>query len=149
MAGNTSSGNENEISGINVTPLVDIMLVLVIIIMVTAEFTKYRTVPIALPKVNAAAIKREPHKIALTLKPNGDVYWNDKRVEQLQSLPIQLKTAKRIHPDTAVILRAEGKTEYQNILNLLDEVKLAGISKVGLAVDSAKKDRGKFIPIRR
>ncbi|MDY6932915.1 MAG: biopolymer transporter ExbD [Spirochaetota bacterium] len=144
MAGNSSSGNETEISGINVTPLVDIMLVLVIIIMVTAEFTKYRTVPIALPKVNAAAIKREPHKIALTIKPNGEVYWNDKKIDKLDTLPVQLKTAKRLHPDTAVILRAEGKTEYQQLLNLLDEVKLAGISKVGLAVDSNKKKRVKL-----
>lgn len=140
MAGN-STENENEISGINVTPLVDIMLVLVIIIMVTAEFTKYRTIPVSLPKVNAAAIKREPHKIALTVKPGGEVYWNDRKITNPDALLPQLRTAKKIHPDIAVILRAEGKTEYQLLLNLLDEVKLAGIAKVGLAVDSGKKTK--------
>ncbi len=140
MAGGASE-NENGISGINVTPLVDIMLVLVIIIMVTAEFTKYRTVPVSLPKVNAAAIKREPHKVALTIKPNGDLFWNDKKVKDIKTLPGQLSTAKKIHPDIAVILRAEGKTEYQQLLSILDEVKIAGISKVGLAVDSAKKTK--------
>ncbi len=139
MAGSTQH-NESEISGINVTPLVDIMLVLVIILMVTAEFTKYRTIPIALPKVNAASIKREPHKVALTVKNNGDVYWNDRKIENIKTLPVQLKTASKVYPDIAVILRAEGDIKYQVLLDLLDEVKLAGIAKVGLAVDSTKKN---------
>lgn len=140
MAGSTGN-DDGQISGINVTPLVDIMLVLVIILMVTAEFTKYRTVPVSLPKVNAAAIKREPHKVALTIKKNGFVYWNDRRIKKLDTLPARLKTAKKLHPDVAVILRAEGDIKYRRLLDLLDEVKLAGISKVGLAVDSAKKNR--------
>ncbi|MCC6274883.1 MAG: biopolymer transporter ExbD [Leptospiraceae bacterium] len=137
MAG-MSSSNEEEINGINVTPLVDIMLVLVIILMVTAEFTRYRTVPVQLPKVNASAMKREPQKISLTIKKDGTVWWNDKEVKDLKTLPAKLKAAKAVQSELAVILRAEGKTEYERVLKLLDEVKLAGISKVGLAVDSAR-----------
>ncbi|HOO71202.1 MAG TPA: biopolymer transporter ExbD [Spirochaetota bacterium] len=140
MAGSVS-GNDTEISGINITPLVDIMLVLVIILMVTAEFTKYRTVPIALPKVNAAAVKKEPQKVALTVQMNGDVIWNDRKIDDIQKLPAMLKTAKKLQPEVAVILRAEGEIQYQKLLDILDEVKMAGIAKVGLAVDSAKKDR--------
>jgi biopolymer transport protein ExbD len=138
MAG-SASGSEEEISGINVTPLVDIMLVLVIILMVTAEFTKYKTVPISLPKVNAAAMKKEPQKVALTVKENGSWYWNDKEIKDKASLPQRLKAAKAKHPKVAVILRSTGKTPYNAILEVLDEVKLAGISRVGLAVDSNKK----------
>ncbi|MCX7633260.1 MAG: biopolymer transporter ExbD, partial [Turneriella sp.] len=78
MAAKVGNDSGDEVIGdINVVPLVDIMLVLVIILMVTAEFTKYRTVPIQLPKVNAVAMKREPHKIAITIKPNGKVYIGD------------------------------------------------------------------------
>ncbi|MCE9500035.1 MAG: biopolymer transporter ExbD [Leptospira sp.] len=138
MAGGASSGDE-EISSINVTPLVDIMLVLVIILMVTAEFTKYRTVPVQLPKVNASAMKREPQKISLTIKKDRSLWWNDKAVTDLKTLPQRLRAAKAAQSELAVILRAEGKTEYQDVLRLLDEVKLAGISKVGLAVDSGKR----------
>ena len=69
MAAKVGNDSGDEVIGdINVVPLVDIMLVLVIILMVTAEFTKYRTVPIQLPKVNAVAMKREPHKVAITIK---------------------------------------------------------------------------------
>lgn len=142
MAG-SASGNESEISGINITPLVDIMLVLVIILMVTAEFTKYRTVPIALPKVNAAAVKKEPQKVALTVQMNGDVIWNDRKIDDLNKLPAMLKTAKKLQPEVAVILRAEGDIQYRQLLGILDEVKMAGIAKVGLAVDGAKKGRNK------
>ncbi len=140
MAANTASGDE-EISGINVTPLVDIMLVLVIILMVTAEFTRYRTVPVALPKVNASAMRREPQKISLTIKPDGSVFWEDKRIEDMRTLPARLRGAKRTKPDIAVILRAEGKTDYDHVLMILDQVKDAGISKVGLAVDSIRLRR--------
>ncbi len=140
MAG-SAGGGDGEISGINVTPLVDIMLVLVIILMVSAEFSKYRTVPIALPKVNAAAMKQEPQKVALTIKKDGNVYINDKKVKSLKKLKLYLKTKKKLHPEIAVILRAEGDVKYKRLLYYLDEVKAAGIAKVGLAVDKKKKKK--------
>ncbi|MCB1147676.1 MAG: biopolymer transporter ExbD [Leptospiraceae bacterium] len=139
MAAKVGGDNDDEVIGdINVVPLVDIMLVLVIILMVTAEFTKYRTVPVQLPKVNASTMKREPHKIALTFK-DQKLFWNDKEIKDVSTLPARLSAAKKAQPEVAVILRAEGKTMYQDMLPVLDEVKLAGISKVGLAVDSNKK----------
>lgn len=133
------SGGDETIGDINVVPLVDIMLVLVIILMVTAEFTKYRTVPIQLPKVNAVAMKREPHKVAITIKPDGKVFLGDKQVKDLAELGPRLTAAKKAQPDVAVILRMEKDTKYSDMLKVLDDVKLSGISKVGLAVDSAKK----------
>ncbi|MBX3722664.1 MAG: biopolymer transporter ExbD [Turneriella sp.] len=135
------SGGDETIGDINVVPLVDIMLVLVIILMVTAEFTKYRTVPIQLPKVNAVAMKREPHKVAITIKPDGKVFLGDKPVKNLEELGPRLTAAKKAQPDVAVILRMEKDTKYSDMLKVLDDVKLSGISKVGLAVDSAKKGK--------
>lgn len=142
MAAKVGNDSGDEVIGdINVVPLVDIMLVLVIILMVTAEFTKYRTVPIQLPKVNAVAMKREPHKVAITIKPNGKVYIGDKEVKDLNELQPRLTAAKKAQPDVAVILRMEKDTKYGEMLRVLDDVKLSGISKVGLAVDSAKKGK--------
>jgi biopolymer transport protein ExbD len=98
-------------------------------------------VPIQLPKVNAVAMKREPHKVAITIKPNGKVYLGDKEVKDLAELSPRLVAAKKAQPDVAVILRMEKDTKYSEMLKVLDDVKLAGISKVGLAVDSAKKGK--------
>jgi biopolymer transport protein TolR len=142
MAAKVGNDSGDEVIGdINVVPLVDIMLVLVIILMVTAEFTKYRTVPIQLPKVNAVAMKREPHKVAITIKPNGKVFIGEKEVKDLAELGPRLTSAKKAQPDVAVILRMEKDTKYSDMLKVLDDVKLSGISKVGLAVDSAKKGK--------
>ena len=141
MAAGPSQSDDGEISGINVVPLIDIMLVIVIILMITAEFTKYRTIPIQLPKVNAVAMKREPHKVAISIKPDGRVYLGDKEVKDLTTLQPRLTAAKKAQPDVAVILRMEKDTKYSDMLKVLDDVKLAGISKVGLAVDSAKKGK--------
>ena len=141
MAGKVGGGDEDTISDINVTPLVDIMLVLVIILMVTAEFTKYKTVNIALPKINAVAMKREPHRVTITVKNDGRVYWNDKIVKDMATVKPRLKAEKKAYPRIAVILRAEGDTEYSNLLGILDIVKEAGISKVGLAGEDKKKKR--------
>ncbi len=141
MAGGSSSSEDGEISGINVVPLVDIMLVIVIILMVTAEFTKYRTIPIRLPNVNAAAMKQEPQKVNLTVKEDGSLWWNDQPLRDgLQFLGARLEAQKKLQPELAVILRAEGDTKYDDVLKVLDVVKEAGIVKVGLAVD--KKSGG-------
>ena len=142
MAAKVGENSGDEVIGdINGVPLVDIMLVRVIILMVTAEFTKYRTVPIQLPKVNAVAMKREPHKVALTIKPEGKVYMGDKQIKNADELGPRLVAAKKAQPDVAVILRMEKDTKYSDMLRVLDDVKLSGISKVGLAVDSAKKGK--------
>ena len=142
MAPKVGNDSGDEVIGdINVVPLVDIMLVLVIILMVTAEFTKYRTIPIQLPKVNAVAMKREPHKVAITIKPDGKVFMGDKEVKDLSTLGPRLTAAKKSQPEVAVILRMEKDTKYSDMMKVLDDVKLSGISKVGLAVDSAKKGK--------
>lgn len=134
MAGSAQNDDE-EISGINVTPLVDIMLVLVIILMVTAEFAKFKLIPVQLPKVNAAAMEKEPQKITLSIRGDSALYWNDKLIEDMESLEPNLRSEKAANPEIAVILRAEKKTEYDAVLRVLDQVKSAGIAKVGLAVE--------------
>ena len=130
-----SNDNDGDIGDINVTPLVDIMLVLVIILMVTAEFTRYKTVNIALPKMKAVAVKKEPHKVILTVKPDGRLFWGNKEFKEVERLPEKLKEEKTRYADISVILQAEGKTDYEKLLNVLDGIKLAGISRVGLAAE--------------
>jgi biopolymer transport protein ExbD len=137
MAGSTKGNGSGPISDINVTPLVDIMLVLVIILMVTAEFTRYKTIPVALPKVNAAAVKTEPHRLTVTIKKTGELFVQDQPAT-LDDVYGQVKAAKDTYPDLAVIVRAEGDHPYRKVLTVLDKIKSAGASKVGLAVEAEK-----------
>lgn len=137
MAG-SQKNSSGPISDINVTPLVDIMLVLVIILMVTAEFARYKTIPVSLPKVNAAAVKNEPHRISVTIKKDNRLFVQDKPALGLDDVFDQIKAAKESWPDLAVILRAEGDHPYKQVLAVLDKIKAAGASKVGLAVEADK-----------
>lgn len=134
----SSKNNNSPISDINVTPLVDIMLVLVIILMVTAEFTRYKTVPVQLPKVNAAALKNEPHRLTVTIKKAGQVFVQDKATKDLNEVHDLVKAAKETFPDLAVIVRSEGENPYSKVLQVLEKIREAGASKVGLAVDAKK-----------
>jgi len=136
MAGGQSPRG-GAITGINITPLVDIMLVLVIILMVTAEFTRYKTVSVNLPKINAAAQQREPVKVTVTLKPDKTIYIDNRRVASASELNEQLKNIRGARTDFAVILRAESATQYGDLLKLLDGIKSSGISRIGLAVEAA------------
>ncbi|MBS0618908.1 MAG: biopolymer transporter ExbD [Spirochaetes bacterium] len=138
MAASQKQNGQGPISDINVTPLVDIMLVLVIILMVTAEFTRYKTIPVNLPKVNAAAVKNEPHRVTVTIRKTGDIFVQDKASTSLDNLFEQIKSAKATWPDLAVIVRAEGDHPYKKVLTVLDKIKAAGASKVGLAVEAEK-----------
>lgn len=138
MAGSSKNNSSGPISDINVTPLVDIMLVLVIILMVTAEFTRYKSIPVSLPKVNAAAVKNEPHRVTVTIKKTGELFIQDKLTNGLDDVFDQIKAAKENWPDLAVILRAEGDHPYKKVLVVLEKIKAAGASKVGLAVDADK-----------
>jgi biopolymer transport protein TolR len=137
MAASQKNGS-GPISDINVTPLVDIMLVLVIILMVTAEFTRYKTIPVNLPKINAAAVKNEPHRVTVTIRKSGELFVQDKPAVSLDDIFDQIKAAKETWPDLAVIVRAEGDHPYRKVLSVLDKIKAAGASKVGLAVDADK-----------
>ena len=138
MAGSSQDNDDDGISGINVTPLVDIMLVLVIILFVTAEFSKYKLLPVKLPNLNAGVSEKEPHKVYLTIGQEGVVYWNDEKIEDLDTLSVRLKAEKTAFEKVSVIIRGEKDTPYGDIVPIIDEVKLAGISRIGLAGEKKK-----------
>lgn len=139
MAGGASNNDGGAISDINVTPLVDIMLVLVIILMVTGEFTnKVKTIPLDLPQVKTGVTTQGRKQVAVTITPENKIYFQDREMS-LSGLQANLKSRKKITPELKVILRSEGATKYSDIMSLLNEIKAAGISDVSLAVASERK----------
>jgi len=119
------------------------MLVLVIILMVTAEFTRYHSVAVSLPKINASAVKKEPQRMILTIKKDKSIWINDKALIQDQNLLAVLVATKTEKPDIALILRAEENIDYNYVVQILDQAKSAGISKIGLAVEPIQSGKKK------
>jgi biopolymer transport protein ExbD len=121
------------VSGINVTPLVDITLVLLIIFMVTATFVSERAMEVNLPK--SATKENSPSPaITVTLGKDGVLKLMKKEVS-IEELKSMLANEVRTYPDEKVLLKAEKDLAYYKVAEVLEAIKLAGIRKVALAME--------------
>lgn len=123
---------------INVIPLVDVVLVLLIIFMVTAPML-YRGMDVKLPTSASNTIKPE-ERIVLTIERDQKLYLDKDRVSPAQ-LESRLRMAKQRNGDVAVFLRADRDVPYGIVVQVMDGVKQAGIEKLGMVTDSAGPER--------
>ncbi len=145
------SGNNNGrsvLSEINVTPFVDVMLVLLVIFMVTAPIL-YQGVEINLPRVDSQpmpAAEREK-KIVVSLDENGDIYIEKKKYT-LSELKLEIRTLIRNKgkelEEEDVFLRADSKVPYGGVMEVMAEIKNAGVNKIGLITEPPSSDSFQF-----
>ena len=119
-----------QISQINVTPLVDVMLVLLVIFMVTAPIIQ-QGVQVNLPQGQAGAIASDEEPLVVSIAPNGRVYLND-NVISLSDLGKKLRAVRQINKDKEVYLRADQNVRYGVVMKTVEEIKQAGIVKLGM-----------------
>ena len=130
MAFSNSSGGGGPMAEINVTPLVDVMLVLLIIFMITAPLMAHK-VKIELPEATLETRPEDPGRpITLALKEDGEIYWNDERV-QLAVLESQLAVEAQKKPQPRIDIRADKTTKYRLVAQVVKTAKDVGIAKVG------------------
>ncbi len=132
--------DEEEISGINVTPLVDIMLVLIVIFMATAHFIYHRMVKIDLPKMTHSQVK-PMDSLQLTLATDGAMTLNNKPLDP-KDLVSSLKGSLRANPDLRVTISADKGVVWEKLSGVLDACKEAGIVHVGAVVEPRVKPLG-------
>ena len=123
---------EREIDQINVIPLVDVMLVLLVIVLTTATFISTGQIPVDLAKAkHATAAIEKP--LVITLKPDGSVYVNQQTVAIASAaLPAALDAYAR---QTPVVVRADRAILLERFVELVDTVKGLGFTQVSLAVE--------------
>jgi biopolymer transport protein TolR len=131
MAMDASSRREGTtIAQINVTPLVDVMLVLLVIFMVTAPIIQ-QGVQVNLPQAKANAIAGTEAPLIVTVAKNGKIYLNDNAVS-LAELGQKLRAIKKLQADKQVYLRADQDVRYGAVMKTIAEIKQAGIEKLGM-----------------
>ncbi len=135
----TSSRENTTISQINVTPLVDVMLVLLIIFMVTAPFIQ-QGVEVNLPQTKAGAITGKAEPLIVSISRNGRIYLNDNRIT-LRELGRKLKAVRGIQRDKGVFLRADRNVRYGIVIQTIAEIKKAGIVKLGMVTQPPPEER--------
>jgi biopolymer transport protein ExbD len=121
------------VTGINVTPLVDIMLVLLIVFMVTAHFVSDSGLKINLPKA-ATTETSVTASLTVSLNEKGDIFLMDNAVD-LNGLKDNLAREAKINPAVRVSVAADGRLPYQHVVSLLDAIKQSGVTKVALAAE--------------
>lgn len=125
---------------INVIPLVDVVLVLLVIFMVTAPML-YRGLDIQLPRSSTNTIKPE-ERVVLTVERDRRIYL-DKDPVPLVQLQQRLDALHRKNPDLSVFLRADRDVPYGTVVQVMDGVKKAGIDKLGMVTDPLREERVK------
>ena len=132
MAGGAQD-NDEEITGINVTPLVDVVLVLLIIFMVTANFIVRETVEVDLPKAaNGGATVQG--LVNVVLDKQGRLFFDGAEVDEA-ALVVRVKGALEKDKETRAIISADQSMPYGRVMRLIDVVKGQGIAKFALNIE--------------
>ena len=127
-------GGRRPMSEINVTPFVDVMLVLLIIFMVTAPLLT-AGVPINLPDSRAAALPQEQQQITISIDESGFVYIDDAQVE-VGGLPQALESLPRTGEGPDITLRADRGLDYGRVMAVMGELNRAGLNRISLVTNS-------------
>jgi biopolymer transport protein TolR len=127
------------VSDINVTPFVDVMLVLLVVFMVTAPLLTV-AVPVDLPKTQAKSINQDKEPLVVTVDAAGDVYVQDKKV-QLEDLTAKLKAITGANPDARIFVRGDKTLAYGRIMEVMGNISSAGYNKVALVGELPKPKR--------
>jgi biopolymer transport protein ExbD len=125
--------NDEEISGINVTPLVDVTLVLLIIFMVTAKLIAGQGIPLDLPKAKTAGATQTVLNVAIDAR--GGVLANGEKVTNDAELRRRASQALHDNPELRTVISASASASHGNVMHVLDTVRDAGITRVAFAAD--------------
>ena len=127
-------GNDEVMSEINMTPLVDVMLVLLIIFIITLPVISH-SIKIDLPRVDNKPNEIKAETISLSITDKAEIYWNDKLISKSE-LTHDLSVAAQQQPQPEFQLRGARQVEYEHVVQLMAAVQKAGIQKLGFVTVS-------------
>jgi biopolymer transport protein ExbD len=133
----SKAGESTPMSEINMIPLIDVMLVLLVIFIITAPLLTH-AVKIDLPKASSAPNLTKPENIQVGIKANGVVYWNGEIVDK-SALATRMAAAAKHEPQPELHLRADRTTEYQKVAEVMSAAAKAGLVKIGFVTEPEAK----------
>ncbi len=120
---------------INLIPLIDVLLVILIFLMITTTYSKYTELKINLPTANAPKAEQYPHEIVVAVSSDG-TYAVNRHVlpnRNVADLASALRQAARGHADTMVVISADAQSTQQSVINVMEAARVAGLSQLTFA----------------
>lgn len=131
--------DQDSISQINITPFVDVMLVLLVIFMVTAPILQ-QGVSVDLPEVKAAPLAGSQEQLVVEVARDGKLQFNDAPIE-MSALNKKLSAILSEKPDRQVYLRADKNVPYGKVVEVMAAMRIAGVRKLGMITEPLKEER--------
>jgi biopolymer transport protein ExbD len=136
---NTSDAEDDQVlTTINTTPLVDVMLVLLIIFLITIPVVR-QTTPLNLPKESNTARITKPENIEISVNKDGGLFWNAQPVANTEALFVKLKTVALMQPQPEVHIRGDEKVRYEAVGRVVLACQRAAILKVSFVTEPPAK----------
>ena len=133
FGGFNRGANATPMAEINMIPLIDVMLVLLVIFIITAPLLTH-AVKVDLPKASSQVNITKPDNIQLAIDHAGTVYWNGEVVAAPQSRE-RMAVAAKLQPQPEVHLRADGEVAYRNVAQLMSDAAKVGLTRIGFVTD--------------
>lgn len=130
---------QGPMADINVTPMVDVMLVLLVIFIISAPMFTH-AVKLDLPRAQAQANPQQPASVSLAIDAKGQVYWNDEAVAPT-ALEARLAEASKLDPQPELQLRADKNTRYEVVAQVMASAQTAGLGKLGFVTEPPKEKK--------
>jgi biopolymer transport protein ExbD len=134
----SDDGDDDVVSAINTTPLVDVMLVLLIIFLITIPLVTH-VVPVQLPKEHNQALQTRPENINISVTKDGDVFWNQEAMPSNEALAERLKKIAVLDPQPVVQVRGDQGARYEFVGKVVFDCQRAGILKIGFIAEPPPK----------
>jgi len=133
MAFGTQDETDEVMNEINMTPLVDVMLVLLIIFIITVPVMKH-SINLDLPRANSQPLDAKPQTIRLSVNAQGDYYWNENRIDE-KDLASRLQAEAARTPQPELHLRADKDVRYERVAQAMAAAQQAGLRKIGFITE--------------
>ncbi len=121
-----------EIIGLEITPLVDVIFLLLIFFMLSTTFVVSPGIRINLPKAKSEPVRHEPKELRIKIDAKGATYLGNRRASP-EDLEARFREAARANPDTLVVVEADEATAHKYVVDVMDRAKSAGLHRLAIA----------------
>ena len=137
---NLRPDRRDERVDVNLTPLIDVVFLLLIFFMVSTTFDRHAKLKVELPEASAKKTQQQQQSIVLSIDAKGNYFINDRQVvnTRLETLKIALQKTVADQKDVSLVLRADAKTPHQSVVRAMDAASQLGLTRLSIATIESK-----------